>query len=456
MENKIRLKELIAPHFWNTFKSKEPHQIDYGGRGSTKTSKNSLKIVYHCMVENKCSVVVLRKVQHTLRKSVYSEVKRALSRFNLIEGVDYKAMVSPMQIKLFNGNVIYFAGADDYNKIKGMVDEKNPIKIVWFEELTEFDNEEELDQIIATFSRGNNDWFISLYSYNPPKNKFDWVNEWSIKKKSEDCQVTESDYRTVPSEWLGEMFIQEAERLLKYDPKRYNWIYLGEVTGIEGLIYNFEQINILTKEEMFEKKLKVIYLDFSVDGGHQVSATICQCFGYLTNGSWCLLDTYYYSPNEKAVKKAPSELAKDISDFERSMIVKHKANIDKETIDSAEGALRNQLFRDYGKRFNPVNKGKNKQELIDYCQDFLSHGKFFVLDEPNNSIFLKEMKEYMYKEGSVEKGKPEADKTEKEFKGSDVYFNTHSKDYAYYYADHTCDGFQYWVKDNLQKLKLKY
>ena len=40
--------------------------------------------------------------------------------------------------------------------------------------------------------------------------------------------------------------------------------------------------------------------------------------------------------------------------------------IDQETIDSAEGALRNQLYKDWGKAFHPVNKGKNKEELIDY------------------------------------------------------------------------------------------
>ena len=58
-------------------------------------------------------------------------------------------------------------------------------------------------------------------------------------------------------------------------------------------------------------------------------------------------------------------------------------------------------------------------------------------------------------EDSVEKGKPIPDKTEKEFNGTEVYFNTYAKDQSYYYADHTCDDFQYWCKDNLSKLGLK-
>lgn len=120
------------------------------------------------------------------------------------------------------------------------------------------------------------------------------------------------------------------------------------------------------------------------------------------------------------------------------------------------GALRNQLFKDYGKRFTPVNKGKNKLELVDYSQDFLALGKFRALDTPNNSIFKKEVENYMWKKDTVEKGKPEPNKDEKKFNSNEIYYNTHSKDYSYFYADHLCDCFQYWIKNNLQKLGLKF
>ena len=92
------------------------------------------------------------------------------------------------------------------------------------------------------------------------------------------------------------------------------------------------------------------------------------------------------------------------------MLKKWKCGLDKETIDSAEGALRNQLYKDYGKSFHPVNKGKNKEELIDYSIDFLSKGKFRVLNNKNNQIFKKEVENYQWQEGSVEKGKPIPDK----------------------------------------------
>ena len=159
----ISLKSILAPHFWKTFLSKKPHQIDKGGRGSTKTSKNALKVCFHCIDEDKCSAIIIRKTQNTLRDSVYKEIKRALTRLGLVDGVDYTSYLAPMRIKLYNGNTIYFGGLDDYEKIKGFIDETRPIKIVWFEEITEFKSEEELQQVNATFSRGNNDWYIFVF-----------------------------------------------------------------------------------------------------------------------------------------------------------------------------------------------------------------------------------------------------------------------------------------------------
>ena len=452
----MKISELVAPSFWNTFNSKKPRQIDKGGRGSTKTSKNSIKVNVHCLEEEKCSAIVIREYQNTLRDSVYKELKRALKRLKLVENVDYTCTLQPLRIKLNNGNTIYFAGADDYEKLKGMIDENTPIKIVWFEELTEFQNEEQIEQIIATFSRGNDDWFITLYSYNPPKNKYHWVNQWAEKMKArDDVLITESDYRTVPSEWLGKMFIEEAERMERYDPKRYRWIYLGEVIGMEGMIYNPEQFEFVDEDYLEKNKIRILYNDFSIDGGHQTSATTSGCFGYGSDGYWYWLDTYYYSPHEKPRKKAPSELSKDLFNFEIEMLKKWKCGIDKETIDSAEGALRNQFFSDFGKTLHPVNKGKDKEELIDYSINFLSKGKLRVINNNNNKIVKKEIENYQWQEGSIEKGKPVPDKTEKEFTGGEEYFNTWSKDQSYYYAEHTCDLFQYWVKDNLRKLGLK-
>lgn len=452
----IDLKDIISPSFWNIFNSKKPYIILEGGRGSTKTSVSSLKLVYHCISEENCSAIILRKYQNTLRNSVFKEIKKASSRLGLVEGTDYIANVSPMKITYFNGNSIFFAGTDDIEKLKGFIDETRPIKILWIEEASEFENDDDFQQAIATFSRGNNDYFISIFTYNPPKNKYSFINQWSENMKlRKDVLYSHTDYRTVPTKWLGQRFIDEAERLKKYDEKRWRWIYLGEVIGIEGLIYNPDLFIIEKPNYIEENKLKIIYVDFAIDCGHQTSATTCLAFGYATDGRYYLLDTYYYSPHEKARKKAPSELAQDLFNFRTFICKKYQTIVDNETIDSAEGALRNQYFAMFGINLHPVNKGKDKEELIEYSQDFIDLGKYVILNNENNWIHIKEMSNYMWKKESVEKGKPDPDKEEKDLT-SEVYYNTHTNDYSYYYADHTCDAFQYFVRDNLQKLGLEF
>ena len=133
--------------------------------------------------------------------------------------------------------------------------------------------------------------------------------------------------------------------------------------------------------------------------------------------------------------------------------------IDNETIDSAETALVNEMFKKFGINLHKVNKGNEtnaKEKLIDFSQDFLATNKFNIINNNNNKIFLKETKEYMWIPESIEKGKPMPDKKEKEMKSEDMYYNTHSKNYAYSYGDHTCDAFQYFVRDNLQKIGLEF
>ena len=80
--------------------------------------------------------------------------------------------------------------------------------------------------------------------------------------------------------------------------------------------------------------------------------------------------------------------------------------------------------------------------------------KLYVIDNANNKIFLTEHKHYEWAEGSVEKGKPEPDKSEKKL--IEKYYNTHSDSWSYFYAEHTCDCLQYGVTMNLAKYGLQF
>ena len=77
----VSIRDLIAPHFWNTFNSKKPHQIYAGGRASTKTSQLAIKIDEFNLEYTECNAIIIKRYQNTIRNSVFKEIKRALIRY---------------------------------------------------------------------------------------------------------------------------------------------------------------------------------------------------------------------------------------------------------------------------------------------------------------------------------------------------------------------------------------
>ena len=188
------------------------------------------------------SVVVLRKHHNKLRKTVYKEMLRGINRLEIPKNKFYITR-SPMEITYNrHGTTMYFAGSDGIDDTKGIIDEDKPIKLVIVDELTEFfddgEGEEELANIEATFVRGNSSGFQMIYLYNPPKNPNAPINQWCKKmEQRDDCIHIHTDYRDVPSEWLGQDLIDTALEMEKNDPKMYRWVWLGESTGVDDLIY---------------------------------------------------------------------------------------------------------------------------------------------------------------------------------------------------------------------------
>ena len=71
----------------------------------------------------------------------------------------------------------------------------------------------------------------------------------------------------MPPEWLGDDFIQEAERLKEINEKAYKHEYLGEATGSGGEVFPQITVREITDDEI--KELQYIYagvdFGFSVD-----------------------------------------------------------------------------------------------------------------------------------------------------------------------------------------------
>ena len=202
--------------------------------------------------------------------------------------------------------------------------------------------------------------------------------------------------------FVTEQMLKDIERIKANDFDYYRYIYLGEPVGLGNNVYNMSTFHPL---DSLPANDRLVGISFALDGGHQQSATACGAFGITAKGNVILLDTYYYSPAGKVVKKAPSQLSQDIHSFTRSVVDKYRVQVLQYTIDSAEGALRNQMYLDFAIRWHPVAKLK-KVTMIDSFQSLLAQGRFYYLDTEANKIFIEEHRMYRWDEKTIQSDNP--------------------------------------------------
>lgn len=425
---------MICPHFDRVLFSHCLNKVLKGGRGSTKSSVISLQLVMDFLQDPQANVLIMRKVANTIELSVYEQIKWAIYMLHVDSLFEFKK--SPYRIvDKRNGTAFYFSGVDDPQKLKSMMIAKGYVRYLWFEELAEFDSWQEVDTVRASFTRKHlppGAHVVTYYSYNPPKNPYEWINEWVAQREGiPNWFVDHSTYKDVTlSNILSQDYIDEINTVKSNDYDYYRWMYLGEVVGLGTNIYNmdtFQSIDQLPEDDV------ITNVFYSVDTGHEVSATTCGAYGVTKKGNVILLDTYYYSPQGKTHKKPPSELSKDLKAFVDKVtnwIGKQPTNM---TIDSAEGALDNQFYNDFGIHWHKVNKLK-KVDMIDRVQDLLAQGRFYYLKRPENDIFIAEHRKYQWDENTLQSDDPKVIKED----------------------DHCCDQFMYFCLDNERFLGLKW
>ncbi len=238
----VRLSALIAEPFRAVHADvKRRGHAEYwlmGGRGSTKSSFISIEIILGIITTPGSNAMIYRRVKDTLRESVYEQMVWAIDMLGLREL--FRLRVSPMEIRyLPTGQRILFRGADDPGKSKSIKLSEGYFGYLWFEELSEFRGMQDVRTIKASVLRGlpAGARSVTFYSYNPPISARNWVNEEANRPK-EGRMVHASDYRSVPRAWLGEDFIAEAEALRKSNERAYRHMYLGEVTGTGGNVFD--------------------------------------------------------------------------------------------------------------------------------------------------------------------------------------------------------------------------
>ena len=264
----IRISQITGPSFFPVHQAVRREAYDEywlkGGRGSAKSSFVSLEIAQGIVRDPEANAMIYRKVADTLRDSVYSQMVWAINALEL--GPWFKCKVSPMEIVYMpTGQRIMFRGADDPGKSKSIKLDKGYFKFLWFEELPEFAGMDDIRTIKASIIRGGGH-AMTFASYNPPKSANNWVNaECLIPKPGR--LVHHSDYTTVPATWLGPSFMAEVEALKATNEKAYRHVYLGEVTGTGGQVFDNLEIRAITDDEikLLDRAYHGLDFGFAVD-----------------------------------------------------------------------------------------------------------------------------------------------------------------------------------------------
>lgn len=244
--------EMLASEFVDVYRDvKASNHMEYllkGGRGSTKSSFTSLVFIYLLIRNPNIHGLALRQVANTLRDSVYTQLVWAIGVLGLSDL--FKCITSPLEITYLPTNQkIYFRGADKPEKIKSIKTVFGNIGIIWFEELDQFHGQESIRKIEQSVLRGG-ELAWEFKTYNPPQTAANWVNNYALEPKANQLSH-HSTYLTVPREWLGKNFLDEAEHLKEINPRAYQHEYLGEVTGTGGLVFENLEFREIPDEEIY-------------------------------------------------------------------------------------------------------------------------------------------------------------------------------------------------------------
>lgn len=433
----IKTSSLVNPHFralWNTDK---PYVIAKGGRGSFKSSTISLKLVTmmkrYIQRGYQVNVACIRENTVNLRDSVYGQISWAIDMLHMTDEFTYN--VSPMRIThKRTGSAFYFYGADKPEKLKS-----NTIGNViglWYEESANFKNADVFETVNPTFIRMKAECVNQVkvfYSYNPPRNPYEWINEWVEEKREDDSyMIDHSTYLDDKLNITTDQQLELIEKMKANDNQLYRYHYLGEAVGLGTNIYN---MNLFHKLDEIPDDEYLLNTYTSQDSGQQVSATTESLFGITNKGKVILLDTYYYSPVGKVDKKAPSDFAKELHELEHKWIKQYGMTPWQKSADSATSdfALDHEMKKRYNEQYHHVAKAR-KVQMIDNVQHLLATGRFYYIDNANNQVFIKEHQQYRWDEDTLESDDPKVIKEH----------------------DHTCDSFQYFVLDNLRDLNLEW
>ena len=225
---------------------KKRFEVYYGGAGSGKSVFVTQKLIYKYLKYPNRKCLVVRKVNNTLRDSVFALFKSTLSNWGLYDLC--KINKTDLTIELENGSRFIFKGMDDPEKIKSIAD----IDDIWVEESTELEDFD-FDQLCLRL-RSKKPYNQVFCTFNPVS-KVNWVyRRWFADDAiiNENTRVLKTTY--MDNKFLPQSYIDNLLEMEKSNPVYYRIYALGEFATLDKLVYtnwkaqDFDYLNILKEK----------------------------------------------------------------------------------------------------------------------------------------------------------------------------------------------------------------
>lgn len=211
-----------------------------GGGGSGKSVFAAQKIIYRMMKEShpvhKHRFLVLRKVQNTLRGSVFEQFKSVINKWNLGNLFQIpKGRSSELYIRCKNGNEIIFAGLDDVEKLKSIVG----ITGIWLEEASEMEAEDFRQLDIRL--RDKTIWYKQIIISFNPISVTHWLKIEFFDRKKKNSTTLRTTYKD--NKFLEKEQIDVLEGFKETDPYYYTVYALGEWGVVGKTIFDAQKVS---------------------------------------------------------------------------------------------------------------------------------------------------------------------------------------------------------------------
>lgn len=225
------------------------YEVYYGGGGSGKSFGAVQKVIFKSWL-NQRRVLIIRKVQATLKDSIFLLFKNVLNQI----GIEYVENKTDLTITLQNGTVFLFKGLDDREKIKSITD----ITDIVIEEATELTQEDFTQLDIRLRPRDTK--YPQIFLMFNPVSKANWCfKHWFEKGTPSRSKIIHTTF--LDNKFLSPEYRLTLENLKDTNPNYYKIYCLGQFATLDKLVFPKYDVKLIN-DELLKNLPLWIGLDF--------------------------------------------------------------------------------------------------------------------------------------------------------------------------------------------------